>query len=43
MADIEGTKRISQQAILLLPIRKKKIVVLEGDDGEPIEGTEEEA
>jgi hypothetical protein len=40
MADIEGTKRISQQATLLLPVRKKKLVTIEGSDGEPIEGTE---
>lgn len=41
MADIEGTQRKDLSQVYLYPRRKKIIKGIEGDDGEPIEGTEE--
>ena len=40
MADIEGTAVIDQSAVYLYPKRKLVAETLEGDNGEPIEGTE---
>ena len=42
MANVEGVAVKYRSEVMLYPLRKKSLETIEGSDGEPIEGTEEE-